>query len=231
MNNIQSLSISLVIRRLLENESLRISEFENFETYFQICSKLNNDQLEQLTNLIQNQNERDFVFALETIFCCSDINFYLLKQLFSDFFLQVSKKSIKNYNQNFERQFFFEKQFFFHQIMTQSEKVLSISLNQNNIKLISLGTNVDKILNKAKRNAIKSLNFLLKYILSIKSIYEIQLSDYEKKILADYIQMFSEYLKFFLTQTHTVVAAKFSENVSLSVEVCICSMKLLSLSS
>lgn len=219
LNNGQSLSVSLIFRRLLEIESFKTPDFERLNSYVQISSNLCSLQFDNLSYLLQN-NERDFTLALETIFCNSDLNLFLLEKLLTDFLKDHNSKIfIKHHNSYFQRDLIFLKQFIFQQIISSSEKVLGICLKENGIKLMSHGTNVDKILNKAKRNAIKSLNILFKYVFAFKSIYEIQLSENEKSHFENFTQIFSQYLKFFLTQIHTVVTAKFQENITLSAEV------------
>jgi len=215
----QSCSISLILRQLVEiqcNESL---EYERIQTYLQAALNLGIARLERLPDLLQNieANTQDFGFSLEIIYCCMDICTLIFKKV-------SNPKSTVSFSQDQKKQFdqflIFQNNELIQQALVFTEKVLSLDLNNSGIKLISINTlnNVDGVLNKGKKLAVKNASCMFNYIYNFKSPHKVALSEYEANIFQGYVNNFSEFLKFFLTQLHTIIVMSYSSNTKFSVE-------------
>ena len=205
--NAQALSILFILKQIVQ--TVTTLDLERLETYIQTLSNLSLFQLSQLQIPIRELS-KEFTLILEIVFYCSDLCKVLLDKL-----LVGVKKG------DFNKEFFFERNSFLQQIINFSEKILEIDLTGNNIKIVSISTlkEVDALLNNTKKNAIKNLRMLLDFTFQFRDEYEHEFSEQQKAVVVTIIQTFTGFLKFFLTQIHSLVALQFSVKTEFSVTV------------
>lgn len=215
----QSFSISLILRQLVEIRCDEDSEYERIQNYIQAASNLGIAKLNGLPNLSQNvETAKDFGLSLEVIYCCIDICTSVFKKVSN---LKRAGSFSADKKRQFDQFFIFENNEYLQQALVLTEKVLSLDLSNSGIKLISFNTlkNVDDVLNRAKKLAVKNAILMFSYVSHFKNEVKINLSEYETTVFQGYTNNFSEFLKFFLTQLHTIIITNYSSNNKLSVEV------------
>lgn len=205
----QVLSILFILKQIVESGSLTNLDLERLEIYIQTLSNLSLFQLSQLQLPIRELT-KEFTLILEIVCYCSDLIKTLLDKL-----LAGLKRG------DFNKAFFFERNSSLQQIINLSEKILEVDLTGNNIKIVSTSTlkELDDLVNKTKKNAIKNLRMLLDYTFMIRDEYEVEFSEQQKSLVNTIIQNFTGFLKFFLTQIHSLVALQFSVKTDFSVTV------------
>jgi len=74
------------------------------------------------------------------------------------------------------------------------------------------------VLNKAKKLAVKNAVLIFSYVSHFKNEVKVNLSEFETTVFQGYTNNFSEFLKFFLTQLHSIVIANYSSNNKFTLE-------------